>query len=453
MANNSKIEWTQITWNFITGCTKVSDGCVNCYIERTPPFRMAGRKFDKPGIGGATGVKLHSDRLHWPITKWRKPSLIFVNSLADLFHEDVPDEFIAKAFAVMRSAPQHTFQVLTKRHARMRSLLRTLRFEGMVVEAALGLGMPYATEPWPLPNVWVGVSVENQQWADIRIPALLETPAAVRWLSCEPLLGPLEISRWLGDQHGCAALPGDRGIPGSHGGRVGDRPPGSGVEGCRASRESVDWHDESGSVLASSGGTSGAQLLSGPGNVRSVPVQRHGPPIGVAELSRSDPRGSDRESQERHLDGQPSGQSGIGDELRAGCACAEDPAAGADQSVRGAQRDGEADLGSSGGDSSTPSGWGTTGVDSGGLPSAHAASLTDCSRRPSILWVVCGGESGPGARPMDLAWVESLVDQCRGAGVSAFVKQLGSRFGKQHHDIDAFPEALRVREYPQAVSA
>jgi protein gp37 len=198
MSDHSHIEWTEATWNFITGCTKVSDGCVNCYIERTPPFRINGRRFDKAGIGGTTGVKLHSDRLGLPM-KWRKPRRIFVNSLADLFHEDVPDRFIVDAFAVMALAPQHTFQVLTKRHARMRSLLSAPDFRTEVQRACLvrvGDTAPWLVGPWwPLRHVWLGVSVEDQKWADIRIPALLDTPATVRWLSCEPLIGPVDLTR------------------------------------------------------------------------------------------------------------------------------------------------------------------------------------------------------------------------------------------------------------------
>lgn len=196
MADGSHIQWTEATWNFVTGCTKISDGCLNCYIERTPPFRMQHRRFDETGIGGKTGVTLHSDRLGLPM-KWRDPRRIFVNSLADLFHEDVPDRFIADAFAVMALTPRHTFQVLTKRHGRMRHLLSSPYFRRMVQRACLvrvGDTAPWLVEPWwPLRNVWVGVSVENQRWANIRIPVLLDTPAAVRWISAEPLLGPLDL--------------------------------------------------------------------------------------------------------------------------------------------------------------------------------------------------------------------------------------------------------------------
>lgn len=114
MSDVSAIEWTDATWNPTTGCTRVSEGCDHCYIERTPPFRINKIGFDKPGVGGSTGVTLHPDRLDQPL-RWRKPRRVFVNSLSDLFHDDVPTEFIAQVFATMAEAPRHHFQVLTKR--------------------------------------------------------------------------------------------------------------------------------------------------------------------------------------------------------------------------------------------------------------------------------------------------------------------------------------------------
>jgi len=118
MADESAIEWTDATWNPVTGCTKISPGCANCYIDRTPPLRMAGRKF----VRGDIPVILHPERLDAPL-RWRKPRRVFVNSLSDLFHEDVPDDFILAVFSIMGAAKQHTFQVLTKRPARMADLL------------------------------------------------------------------------------------------------------------------------------------------------------------------------------------------------------------------------------------------------------------------------------------------------------------------------------------------
>lgn len=183
MGDTSKIEWTDATWNPVTGCTKVSPGCDHCYAEG-----MFNR-FNGPGAFDT--VKHHSERLHLPY-RWRKPRRVFVNSMSDLFHDAIDERFIAQVFAVMAANERHTFQVLTKRHARMLSLLTSPRWAELLV----GTGRwPADLDPErPVDNVWLGVSVENQQWADIRIPALLATPAAVRFLSCEPLLGPVDLT-------------------------------------------------------------------------------------------------------------------------------------------------------------------------------------------------------------------------------------------------------------------
>ncbi|MFE2563107.1 DUF5131 family protein [Streptomyces mirabilis] len=189
MADTSKIEWTDATWNVVTGCEKVSPGCDNCYAET-----FAERWRGIPGHHFETGfdVTLRPERLTLPL-RWRKPKRVFVNSMSDLFHKDIPDEFIARTFAIMALTPQHTYQVLTKRHGRMRSLLKDRAFVALVDEHREQLRSGCGDFAWPLPNVWLGVSVENQKWADIRIPALLDTPAAVRFLSCEPLLGLIDL--------------------------------------------------------------------------------------------------------------------------------------------------------------------------------------------------------------------------------------------------------------------
>lgn len=189
----TKIEWTDKVWNPVTGCSKVSPGCDNCYAEtfaerfRGTPGHHFQRGFD---------IVLRRERLDEPL-KWRKPRRVFVNSMSDLFHEAVPDDYIADVFARMWWTPQHTFQVLTKRHGRMRSLLP--RLEGRLRNMERDLALVHAPTPlhWPLPNVWLGVSVENQRWADVRLPALMRTPAAVRFVSCEPLLEPVNLRRWL----------------------------------------------------------------------------------------------------------------------------------------------------------------------------------------------------------------------------------------------------------------
>lgn len=205
MADRTGIEWTDATWNPVTGCTKVSPGCDHCYAET-----IAHRFDGTPAYPHGFQVTLRPERLDQPL-RWRRPRRIFVNSMSDLFHDQVPDQYIARIFAVMANAPRHTFQILTKRHGRMRSLLNSDAFKKLfdIEWCRIPDWAPRLPDPdfvqlhhladGPLPNVWLGVSVESQQWADIRVPALLGTPAAVRFLSMEPLLGPVDIINGLGD--------------------------------------------------------------------------------------------------------------------------------------------------------------------------------------------------------------------------------------------------------------
>lgn len=167
MSLNSAIEWTEATWNPVTGCTKVSPGCAHCYAET-----FAERFRGVPGHPYEQGfdLKLWRDRLELPL-KWKRPRTIFVNSMSDLFHPAVPTEYIGEVFETMRRADWHTFQVLTKRPERTAALSSKL--------------------PWPT-NVWMGTSVENQRWTS-RIAQLRESDAAVKFLSCEPLLGSLRL--------------------------------------------------------------------------------------------------------------------------------------------------------------------------------------------------------------------------------------------------------------------
>jgi protein gp37 len=166
MAANSAIEWTESTWNPVTGCTKVSPGCAHCYAER---MARRLRAMGQPNYANGFAVTVHEHALELPL-RWRKPQTIFVNSMSDLFHERVPEDLITRAFDVMRRADWHRFQILTKRSARLRELAPRL--------------------DWPA-NVWMGVSVETQAYS-FRIDDLRQVTAAVRFLSLEPLLGPLD---------------------------------------------------------------------------------------------------------------------------------------------------------------------------------------------------------------------------------------------------------------------
>ncbi|MFD5899089.1 DUF5131 family protein [Streptomyces sp. NPDC060366] len=304
MADTS-IEWTDQTWNPTTGCDRTSPGCDRCYAL-TMAKRLKGMgsaKYQTDGnpktSGPGFGLAMHQDALTDPLS-WKKPRRVFVNSMSDLFHAKVTDEFIAQAFAVMALTPQHTYQVLTKRHGRMRSLLGSQEFVYLVDDYRERIRPGCGDFNWPLPNVWLGVSVEDQKRADLRIPALAQTPAAVRFLSCEPLLGPVRL------------------------------PLMEAVGGCNC------------------GG--------------------YGPPYYTHEPS-----------------------------------CGYEPGA------------------------------------------AYG-----------IHWTIIGGESGPGARPLDTAWVADLITDSRAAGAAPFVKQLGSIWARDNNATDAkggkpadWPEELRVREYPE----
>lgn len=311
MSDNSKIEWTDASWQVTRGCARVSPGCERCYAERfAHRFSGKGRVFEGLTVLGSHGprwtgeVRFAPENLDQPL-RWKRPRKIFVNSMSDLFHEDVTNEQIAAVFGVMAACRQHTFQVLTKRAERMARWFRwvdrqagerhplsvpihwaqraledvgKLRDTGRAFEAR-----------WPLPNVWLGVSVEDEKRAEDRIPELLDTPAAVRWISAEPILG--EVSLWA--------------------------------------------------------------YLKG-------------------------------ETRDRCL--------------------------------------------------------GTLGAP---------------SKLPGLDWVVVGGESGPGARPMDLEWARSIISDCREAGVPVFVKQHGSTHACEHSTkggcLPCMPEDLRVREWPLAL--
>lgn len=349
--HGTKIEWTHVpgykgeTWNPVIGCARVSAGCRNCWAEKMArrlvemsghngtgggPYaevvKWDGRSpvgsADEAGAEYGTPLPLWNgnalflpERLDQPL-RWRKPRCIFVPSMGDLFHRDITNEQIAAVFGVMAACPQHIFIIATKRARGMRGWfdwLRVLRAQALgdaEVRICIGAADRYGLRrghvdypPWPLPNVWLGVSVENQPTADERIPLLLQCPAAVRWVSYEPALGP------------------------------------------------VDWRN----IVDSEGG---------------------------------------------RYDSLTGGMSGSEDQ--------------------------------------------------GG---------------PALDWIVCGGESGPGARPFDVNWARATIEQCRETATACFIKQLGAHpvrsqpgagpgaYGvvlrhRKGADPDEWPAGLRVRQYP-----
>jgi protein gp37 len=250
--SKTKIPWATDVLNPTVGCTKLSAGCKNCYAERIFNRFHPDEKFSE--------VRCYPERLDQPL-HWKKPRRVFVDSMSDLFHEDVDGDFIADVFRIMEKASQHNFMILTKRPFIMRQWFDTYNAER------------------PLPNVWLGVSVENQKTADGRIPLLLRTPAVVRFVSMEPMLGPIDLLKW--------------------------------IDFCPLDQERPD------------------------------PYNSHWRMAG---------------DRWQHYHGYPLGHE-------------------------------------------------------------------DTIKKPLIDWVICGCESGPGARPMDLDWARSLRDQCQEAGVPFFFKQ------------------------------
>jgi len=355
MSTTTTIQWTDRTWNPVRGCSLVSAGCANCYaMKQAHRFSGAGQPYAGLTELGPHGprwtgtIRLVPEVLDEPL-RWKKPEKIFVNSMSDLFHHDVPDDFIERVFAVMAIARRHTFQILTKRPERMLRFCQSLTFERLIERANQNV---YGGEHgpgtynlastngrstkerfvcygeksahWPmskplLPNVHLGVSIEDQPTADARIPILLQTPAAVRFVSYEPALGAVSLSAFWDQFPDC------------------------------------------------------------------------GPPCFTC------------------------------------------------------------------------------------TPPCNAV-VRDCAHTPraSLDWVIIGGESGPGARPCDLDWIRSIVQQCRAAGVPCFIKQLGARpydeslwkcligdtnkefndqirvrlKDKKGGDISEFPADLQVRQFP-----
>ena len=246
MADGSKIEWTDATWNVITGCTVLTPGCTNCYAMRLAgtrlrhhPSRVGLTVQTKAGPVWNGQVRFNEQWLDQPL-RWKRPRKIFVCAHGDLFHPAVPDSWIDRVFAVMALAPQHTLMVLTKRADRMKAYMlerwqpsKAQNFAGIDIPAEPAgsgesredqvrrecepllerFGLADTTKDhlwtengdckamkweWPLPNVWMGVSAEDQRRADERVPDMLATPAAVRWVSAEPLLGPIDFRRYIG---------------------------------------------------------------------------------------------------------------------------------------------------------------------------------------------------------------------------------------------------------------
>lgn len=206
MADHTHIEWTDATWNPTTGCTKLSQGCKNCYAAREWVRLAAPRPKPNAYTGRAfTDVQFHPERLHQP-SAWNKPRMIFVDSMSDLFHESITDEQIEQVWAEMQACGHHTFQVLTKRIARARAWLGRIKpcsvdgmlsLDGGPIKYHGGSAVGFVASSWPLPNVWLGTSAEDDVSLRERANDLMAAGAAVRFVSAEPLLGEIDATPWL----------------------------------------------------------------------------------------------------------------------------------------------------------------------------------------------------------------------------------------------------------------
>jgi len=389
----TSIAWSDATWNPTVGCSRVSAGCEHCYAERQA-HRFHGieghaladlTESGKHGPRWNGTVRLNPNALELPL-RWKKPRRIFVNSMSDLFHEQLSDEQIDQVFAVMALRPQHTYLVLTKRPERMRAYMTgdrsdiiDLVFDAVGVERgdiAARVAVENLESSWPLSNVWLGVSCEDQKTADERIPLLLQTPAAKRFVSYEPALGPVDFAPWL--------------------------------------KRTTTYH-----FRADVAGMLRRRLF-------DCLIDDAG-----------------REMLRKAAEFELNALLARGVKFIAASNCDDfDPENG----CRG-----------------------------------HANARVD--------WIICGGESGPGARPCDISWIRSTVEECKAAGVKVLVKQLGARpffrvngdespteiaaawhlvgvpedrvlwddaaecwlpqlSSRKGDDIDEFPEDLRVREFP-----
>lgn len=227
MGDKTGIQWTDATWNPLRGCTRVSKGCENCYAEKVAyRFSGPGQPYEGLIAIGKKGprwngvIKLVPEKLIDPL-RWTRPRMVFVNSMSDLFHENISNEYIAAVFGVMAEAKTHTFQILTKRPKRAKEFFDWLTTKAYAESCAVDGFYPYTQYEvgiclaeaakltgrsklfpkdfpiWPLPNVWLGISAENQETANKRVPLLMECPANIHWVSYEPALGPVDFSEWI----------------------------------------------------------------------------------------------------------------------------------------------------------------------------------------------------------------------------------------------------------------
>lgn len=447
MAEITAISWTNHTFNPWSGCVKVSAGCANCYAANLPPAMRRGAEWGKDSPRIPAGEDYWRQPLAWEraAIKAGERRRVFCASTADVFEaRDDLDPARARLFALIEATPGLDWLLTTKRAD---EIMRR-------VPASWRHRFPR--------NVWMLVSVEDQRAANERIPHLLKVPAWVRGLSMEPLLGPVDLSPWIGynPHHDLNIGSGGVRVRRGDAGLSGDSVRRDGLEDRIREGKPMERHDVVSPVRSGADRHESAAniaLPDGEGDARGQASERRGTSAGVPALLRAYSSRSDHQSQEWRDHGQPAGEPGARDLQRAGETRYPGTRAETEGSGRHQERHVEADRSSGSRDPASSEGWGAVEVDCGGLRRHGSAGVTDrAGPAVGISWVITGGESGRNARPMEESWVANIHSQARAARVAIHHKQMGAWWaeetGAEHKkggDPAEWPAALRVREFPE----
>ena len=483
--SRTKIQWSEFSWNPVVGCTKVSAGCQNCYAERMA-VRLACMKkhvSDKYSVvisakaGWSGRVFCDESALEIPL-HWKKPRMIFVVSMGDLFL--APFEFIDKVMATIAlcvsvtrppESYRHIFQVLTKREQIMLAYFADPETRHRIHIQALsivhqsqqknGKSLNMWDGRWPLSNLWLGVTAENQEMADKRIPILLQIPAKIRFLSIEPLLSPVDLLKYLKTEQGelyydkksrnnVFGLDEDRNV------QDGLRRPD--MENGQNGRGEPEGSGVSETLPKKTGRKKQVGLQNGTVYSKSEEVQSLCSSDSLdGSLSNSDTSRARNQSQRRKQGQQPSCKSG---DINSAGECNSQFQGTGKKTKRPKRRkkcNSETDKSASAGNTrNVQSGRTSTNRDSITFPDNTECGQCNTQKEKlgtsPISWVIVGGESGPKRRECKIPWMLDIVRQCRDAGVKCFVKQVSIN-GKVSHDPAEWPVELRVQQLPQAQEA
>lgn len=449
----TSIDWVEKSWNIVTGCTKISVGCRLCYAEKLSK-RFAGR-YGYPS-DNPFRLTLRPDKFDEPL-KSKYPSTILVCSMGDIFHGDVPYLYLRQIFDTMQKAHWQTFLVLTKRASVMRGFVSSY-YEGKDYNPNKWQGQGNASKF--LPNVWLGVSVENQDAANTRTPQLLQTPAAGYFISVEPMLEDIDISRFIGyNPVHEQSIKRENHISGSSGRGNGDRQPRKDLETLQARMGSVEQKNAFEQMCQSSSRTSTSTRLStNSSDVPKCSLHNGSAQVGLPSFLWGDSERNNNQSQERDQVRQSPRESGIDDIFRTEQThnLSTEKESTSIEPERGKQCNGQINSETSGGNKDKATIRGKSDEYSEGLRNSISACITDSEIRgvDKRFWVIVGGETGNRADPLNSLWVEHLQRQCANAPVPFFFKSWGeyipsptgqpTKVGKRHSG-----HLLNGKEYRQ----